>query len=247
MNYYGLDISSIFIDPHDTTGKTVYVTVAGIPSLTEEVQTVYGSTDGGAHWTALTANLPAAPANSLVVDPQDANTVYVATDAGVYSTRQIANCASASSGCWSAFGSGLPEAPVVALSAAPATASVQDLVAATYGRGIWINPLWERPGGGTGPATDTLSATSLTFPRHGRRAALGRADRDADQQRRRAADFHCHLGERSHSSRRMTAPPTWRQTPVARSACNSIPPRRAARPARSSFRRYALRSRRRWL
>ncbi len=95
MNYYGLDISSIFIDPHDTTGKTVYVTVAGIPSLARKVQTVYRSTDGGAHWTSLTANLPSAPANSLAVDPQDANTVYVATDAGVYSTRQIASCASA--------------------------------------------------------------------------------------------------------------------------------------------------------
>ena len=162
MNYYGLDISSLFIDPHDTTGQTVYVTVAGIPSLGEKVQTVYSSTDGGAHWTTMMANLPTAPANSLVVDPQNANTVYVATDEGVYSTRQIANCASSS--CWSAFGSGLPEAPVVALSAAPATASVQDLVAATYGRGIWINPLWGSSGGGSGPATDTLSVTTLSFP-----------------------------------------------------------------------------------
>jgi hypothetical protein len=110
------------------------------------------------------ANLPAASANSLVVDPQDANTVYIATDAGVYSTRQIASCASAPFECWSAFGSGLPEAPVVALSAEPATASVHDLVAATYGRGIWISPLWGAPGGGTGPATDTLSAIALSFP-----------------------------------------------------------------------------------
>ncbi|MFZ0744440.1 MAG: sialidase family protein, partial [Terracidiphilus sp.] len=30
MNYYGLDISSIFIDPHDPTGNTIYVTVDGI-------------------------------------------------------------------------------------------------------------------------------------------------------------------------------------------------------------------------
>ncbi len=164
MNYYGLDISSIFIDPHDSSGQTVYVTVAGIPALSKYVQVLYGSTDGGAHWTTLMANLPLTPANSLVVDPQDANTVYVATDEGVYSTRQITSCASAPFECWSVFGSGLPEAPVVALSATPATASVHDLVAATYGRGIWINPLWGTSGVGSGPATDTLSVTALSFP-----------------------------------------------------------------------------------
>ena len=160
MNYYGLDISSIFIDPHDATGKTVYVTVAGFHNLLENVQAVYGSADGGAHWTGLTANLPEVPANSLVVDPQDANTVYVATDAGVFSTRQIANCAVATSGCWSAFASGLPASPVVQISAAPASASMHDLVAATYGRGIWITPLWTATEDIT---TATATPGSLTF------------------------------------------------------------------------------------
>ncbi|MGA3082135.1 MAG: choice-of-anchor D domain-containing protein [Terracidiphilus sp.] len=160
LNYYGLDISSIFIDPHDPTGNTVYITVAGIPSVLDAVQPAYRSTDGGAHWIALTANLPAAAANSLVVDPQDANTVYVATDAGVFSTRQIANCANASSGCWSAFGSGLPESPVIQVSAAPASAAVHDLVAATYGRGIWITPLWTAAEDMT---TATATPASLTF------------------------------------------------------------------------------------
>jgi hypothetical protein len=160
MNYYGLDISSIFIDPHDATGNTVYVTVAGFHNQLENVQEVYGSTDGGAHWTILTANLPVAPVNSLVVDPQDANTVYVATDTGVFSTRQIANCAVATSGCWSAFASGLPASPVIQISAAPASASVHDLVAATYGRGIWITPLWTATEDIT---TATAAPGSLTF------------------------------------------------------------------------------------
>jgi hypothetical protein len=161
MNYYRLDISSIFIDPHDTTGQTVYVTVEGANNTGEDVQTVYGSTGGGASWTDLTANLPSAPANSLVVDPQDANTVYVATDDGVYATRQIASCADLSSGCWSAFGSGLPEAPVVELSAAPVSAAVHDLVAATYGRGIWTIPLLTAAVSDT---TATATPSPLTFP-----------------------------------------------------------------------------------
>ena len=164
MNYYGMDISSIFIDSHDPTGKTVYVTVAGFSTPLENVQTVYGSTSGGASWTALTVNLPAAPANSVVVDPQSASTVYVATDAGVYATLQIGSCTTVTSGCWAPLGSGLPNAPVVELSAAPASSSVHNLVAATYGRGIWMTPLLGAGGTGTGPATDTLSATALAFP-----------------------------------------------------------------------------------
>ena len=160
LNYYGLDISSIFIDPHDPTGKTVYVTVAGIESPQETVQAAYRSTDGGAHWASLTSNLPVAPANSVVVDPGDANTVYVATDEGVYSTRQIASCASQSSSCWSAYGSGLPGAPVVELSAAPVSATVQNLVAATYGRGIWTVPLWTA---GENVTTAAAAPAALTF------------------------------------------------------------------------------------
>ena len=53
----------------------------------------YRTTDGGAHWSDLTSNLPGAPASSIVVDPQSANTVYIATDQGVYFTTQVASCA----------------------------------------------------------------------------------------------------------------------------------------------------------
>ena len=161
MNSAGMDISSIFVDPLDATGKTLYVTVAGISNvLSNYVQTVYRSTNGGASWTSVTANLPAAPANSVVVDPVDANTVYVAIDMGVYSTRNIALCTNAVSGCWTGFGSGLPQAPVMQLSASPASSSMNNLVAATYGRGIWTAPLWT-----AAVITTTASATptSLSF------------------------------------------------------------------------------------
>ncbi len=160
LNYYGLDISSVTIDPHDTTGNTVYVTVAGMESSEAEIQTVYRSTNGGATWTDITANLPEAPVNNLAVDPQNANTVYLATDLGVYFTTQATNCAESLSNCWSVFGSGLPAAPAVALSAAPATAFAQVLVAATYGRGLWQTPLWSA---GTSLTTAVASPASLAF------------------------------------------------------------------------------------
>ena len=160
LNYYGLDISSIVIDTHDLTGKTVYVTVAGFANRTQEVQVLYRSTDGGAHWAYLTSNLPPAPANALAVDPQDLNTVYLATDAGVFSTRSVASCATAASHCWSAFATGLPDAPVVALAAAPASASAHLLTAATYGRGVWMTPLWTASQNLT---TASANPASLTF------------------------------------------------------------------------------------
>ncbi len=160
FNAYALDISNIFIDPHDPTGNTVYVTVDGVNNPTRAVQVAYRSTDGGAHWATIASNLPFSPANSLVVDPQDANTAYIATDAGVFSTRQIASCAATGFNCWSVYGTGLPAAPVVGLSAAPATASLNVLAAATYGRGVWQIPLWTA---GMQLTSATVTPAALTF------------------------------------------------------------------------------------
>jgi len=56
---------------------------------------LYRSIDAGANWTNISSNLPNAPANSVVVDPNDANTLYVALDTGVYVTTQVTTCATA--------------------------------------------------------------------------------------------------------------------------------------------------------
>ena len=137
------DISSIVADPHDASGATVYATVMGFAGNGVNAPHLYQSTDFGAHWLNLSANLPNAPANSVVVDPNDANTVYVALDTGVYITRAVATCPSAN--CWSVYGSALPNAPVTALAAAPAMPTgdgrTGELRASTYGRGIWQIPL----------------------------------------------------------------------------------------------------------
>ena len=124
---------------------------------------MYRSTDAGAHWSNISSNLPNAPANSVVVDPNDANTVYVAMDTGVYVTTQVANCTAAN--CWSVYGTALPNAPVVQLAAAAGMPTGDgrsgELRAATYGRGIWQIPLLTaatsaQPG-------MSLSATALSF------------------------------------------------------------------------------------
>ncbi len=159
FNPVAFDISSIAVDTHDPTGATVYATVMGFgyPHL-------YRSTDFGAHWLNISANLPDAPANAVLVDPNSANTVYIALDTGVYVTQSVTTCATTN--CWSLLGTGLPNAPVISLQASanlPTGTGLNGMLrAATYGRGIWATPLLTA----TSPAVPaiTLSSLTLTYP-----------------------------------------------------------------------------------
>ncbi len=158
FNPGGFDISSVAVDPHDATGATVYATVMGFgyPHL-------YRSTDFGAHWQNLSANLPNAPANAVLIDPNDANTVYIALDTGIYATQGITTCAAAN--CWSVLGTTLPNAPVVSLEAAAQMLTGDGrrgmLRASTYGRGLWQQPLLTAVSLAQ-PAL-TIAPSSLTF------------------------------------------------------------------------------------
>ena len=160
FNPGGFDISSIFVDPHDPSGQTVYVTVQGFSGNGIDAALLYASNNAGAEWTNLTSNLPNAPANSVVVDPNDANTLYVATDTGVWVTTNVADCANQYDNCWTPFGTSLPNAPPVQLVALN-EGSTSVLRVATYGRGIWQIPLVTA---GTVRTTATASPSSLTFP-----------------------------------------------------------------------------------
>jgi Abnormal spindle-like microcephaly-assoc'd, ASPM-SPD-2-Hydin len=159
FNPQGSDISSVYADPHDPSGRTVYATVQGYPSLYSGATTLYGSTDGGQQWSNLANNLPNAPANSVVVDPNDARIVYVATDVGVWSTTDISACANQGQACWQLMGTGLPLAPVTKLLTFN-SGGAGLLVAATYGRGIWEIPLLTS---GTESTTATATPGNLTF------------------------------------------------------------------------------------
>ncbi len=159
LNPFQLDVSSLYADPHDAAGGTVYATIAGFGTTAQPMVQVFRTTDGGQHWVSLQSNLPNAPANAIVVDPQDANTVYVATDLGVFVTRAVATCAT-TSGCWAVYGTGLPLSPVTQLLATPSGSASQVLTAGTYGRGVWEAPLATA---GAATTTATLSPSALTF------------------------------------------------------------------------------------
>ena len=159
FNPSSYDISDIFIDPHDPTAQTLYVTIQGIYGNSLNASQLYTSTDAGAHWNNITANLPQAPANSVLVDPNNANIVYVALDTGVYYTQNVSACVQPISACWNVYGSGLPWSPVMSLMAYN-EGSVQSLRAATWGRGIWQIPLLTA---GIAPTTASFNPSALTF------------------------------------------------------------------------------------
>ncbi len=163
FNPTGDTISSIAVDPSDSSGKTVYVGIGGFPLGQGGV--LYGSLDGGTTWNNLTNTLPVAPVNKVVVDPNNRNYVYVGGDFGVYYTSNIAKCAGrgvAFQNCWAQLGSNLPNAPVTDLQVFNNGGSTV-LEASTYGRGIWTLGLTTS----SVPAQASLSPGSAGFQASG--------------------------------------------------------------------------------
>jgi hypothetical protein len=159
FNPGGYDVSSVFTDPHDATGLTVYATIEGFPGNLPGEDMLYQSINGGQSWLNLTSNLPPVPANSVLVDPNNPLIVYVATDAGVWYTPNVNECAIPGQNCWNAMGSGLPDAPVTKL-AAYNFGSSSSLFASTYGRGIWQIPLLTS---GTATTSAEVTPSALNF------------------------------------------------------------------------------------
>jgi photosystem II stability/assembly factor-like uncharacterized protein len=89
---------------------------------------IFRSTDYGENWQSISGNLPASPVNVVREDPKNQKVLYCGTDLGVYVSKDGGKT-------WGSLQANLP-----------ATVSVQDLfihprdnnlVIATYGRGVW--------------------------------------------------------------------------------------------------------------
>jgi len=89
---------------------------------------LWKSTDFGATWKSLAANIPIGPINVITEDPTDARILYVGTDVGVY--------ASVDGGVvWNVLGGNLPSTYVHDIVVHPRD---KVIVAATHGRGMWV-------------------------------------------------------------------------------------------------------------
>ena len=104
----------------------IFVTLSGY-RYDSYLSHVFFSSDGGSTWNDISGNLPEAPANDLIIDPELEATLYLATDFGVFVTRDLGQN-------WSMLGDNLPNVPVVDLDFHNPK---RTLVAATYGRSMF--------------------------------------------------------------------------------------------------------------
>ena len=121
-------VTSITMAPTDPTH--IYVTLSGFSRRwipTAGNGHVFESTDSGATFADISANLPDAPANDTVLYK---GKLFVATDVGVFKRTTL--------GTWASPGTGMPKVSVLDLATVPGGTT---LVAATHGRGIWTLPL----------------------------------------------------------------------------------------------------------
>jgi hypothetical protein len=125
-------VSSVTIDPSDSTGNTAYVAIMGF-----HVSHVWKTTNAAASWTDFTGTgLPDVPVNAIVVDPTT-STVYVGTDVGVFaSSSGTANWAEVGPAPGVGASGFLPNVAVTGLRIFN-SGGARLLRASTYGRGVW--------------------------------------------------------------------------------------------------------------
>lgn len=127
-----VSVSSVVTDPLEAS--IVYVTFSGY-RFNDYLPHVFRSSDLGATWEDISANLPEIPVNEIVIDPLLPNTYYLATDMGVFSTENAGES-------WEVMGEELP--PVV-VNDLDLHSEKRELLAATFGYSMFTYPLPSEP------------------------------------------------------------------------------------------------------
>ena len=125
-------VTRVAADP--VNPEVAYVTLSGY-NQDDFGAHVYRSSDAGDHWSAIDGNLPDAPSNDVVIDPNNSSRLYLATDVGVFTTQDLGLH-------WYALSRGMPVVPVVDLTLHNPS---RTLVAATHGRSQWKLDLAQLP------------------------------------------------------------------------------------------------------
>lgn len=143
-------ITRVMVAPD--TATTAYVTFSGFRE-DMPLPHVFRTQDAGQTWEDISGNLPEAPVNDIIPDPERPGFLYVATDVGMF-------YATTGGRAWLPLGTGLPRVPITDLSLHAPTST---LVAATYGRSMFAFDLNELDGQVThaDPIRDTLPLEAL--------------------------------------------------------------------------------------
>jgi hypothetical protein len=121
-------ITSVRCDPY--VRETAYVTISGF-RWAEPLPHVFRTTDLGANWEPIASDLPEAPVNEILIDPDLTDRYYVGTDVGVYITLNGGES-------WRMLGANLPRVVVTSLAFEP---TGRLLIAGTYGRSFFAYAL----------------------------------------------------------------------------------------------------------
>lgn len=128
-------VSRIAVSPSNP--QLVYAVYNGFDTHTPSAPGhIFRSSNGGASWQNISANLPDVPGLSLVLDPAQSGVLYLGTDTGVYRSANDGQR-------WTPFNNGLPYVAVVDLAL---SGDGRYLFAGTHGRSVFRVAL--EPGAG---------------------------------------------------------------------------------------------------
>ena len=119
-------ITRVAVDPADA--NLAYAAVSGFDNGDAGTH-LFRTADGGKNWKSIAGDLPDAPVNDIVVDPQQRQTLYTASDVGVYASTDGGTT-------WTPVGTDLPTVPVLDLETSVSAGHTQ-LTAGTFGLGIY--------------------------------------------------------------------------------------------------------------
>ncbi|MEJ2103225.1 MAG: T9SS type A sorting domain-containing protein [Ignavibacteriaceae bacterium] len=117
-------VTRVTVDPNNA--MTAYDTLSGY-RYDEYLPHVFRTTDAGTTWQTISSNLPDAPINDIIVDPDSTLRLYIATDVGVFVSDSLGNN-------WNYLGENLPNSPVTDLVLHNPT---RTLIAASFGRSMY--------------------------------------------------------------------------------------------------------------
>jgi len=117
-------VTAVRADP--STRETAYVTISGY-RWNEPLPRVYVTTDLGLSWSPISADLPDAPVNDLLVDPSAPGRLFVATDVGVFVSWDRG-------ATWDLLGADLPNVVTTSLLY---DERIRELFVGTFGRSVF--------------------------------------------------------------------------------------------------------------
>ena len=119
-------VTRVIVDPTDA--KTAYVTYSGLRWQDPQPH-VFTTSDMGATWRDITANLPDAPVNAFAVDPVRTDYLFLGSDLGAFVSPNGGES-------WERLGSGMPAVPVYDLKIFY-NDEFHFILAGTYGRSMY--------------------------------------------------------------------------------------------------------------